>query len=324
MKVSCDIIKDLLPLYAENLTSQASNEMVDDHLCECDACTRQLGILKKAAQIPVEVSTGALKRVEDTIRRRRILAVLTALMFVVTLFMGGALLLDARIYLTAEQAVSSVELRDDGSVFIEFTNYVIGSGSTMDSDTKNIGFLAWSNLRKLLFSSKERISYEQWRAVNENVDSVFRAELTEEDWKNMGGFAHSGAEECNVWYCDGWTGRNEDILWEGGSLLPTEPLFEVNYHLAYYCAALLILTALLVLIGRRVKGKWYGELSTRLAILCGSFCLSTVIVTAGQLMEIYGEFTEALVDSTAVAIPMTLTGLFGRQLYLLNRQDKGE
>lgn len=320
MEISCDIIRDLLPLYAENLVSEDSRKLVDEHLCGCDPCTRQLAVMKKAAQLPVEVDTRALKRVGNIIRHRRILAVLTALMFVVTIAIGGALLMDARIYLTAEQAVESVELLEDGSVFIRLTNYVNGTGSNLYPETKNIGFIAWTNLTKLLFGSKERLSYEEYKSI----DPVFQTQLTEEDYKYMGGFTHSDAADCNIWYCSGWTGEGETLLWEGGNLTPMEPLYHINYNLAYYCAALLLMAVLLVLIGRHFRGKWYGELCICLSIWCGCLCLSTIIVTAGQLMEIYGEFTEGLIDSTAVALPMTLTALFGRRLYLLNKQDKGE
>ena len=45
MEISCDIIRDLLPLYAEDLVSEDSRKLVDDHLCTCDPCTKQLGIL---------------------------------------------------------------------------------------------------------------------------------------------------------------------------------------------------------------------------------------------------------------------------------------
>lgn len=324
MEISCDVIRDLLPLYAEDLVSEDSKKLVDDHLCGCTPCTKQLAIMKKAAQLPVEVDTSALKRVENTIRRKRVLAVLTVLMFMVTVVLGGALLLDARIYLTADQAVDSVELLEDGSVFIRCTNYVLGTRSTQWPNTKDIGFIAWSNLNKLLFSTKERESYEEMRQRYETLDPVFQTQLTEEDYKYMGGFTHADAKDYNVWYCSGWTGRTEKILWEGGNLIPTEPLMAVNYNRAVYCAALLVLAALLILTGRHWNGKWYGELCIRLAILCGCLCLSTVIVTAGQFAGFDGEFTEAVIDSTAVALPMTLTALFGRQLYLLNKRDKGE
>ena len=317
MRITCNTIRDLLPLYAEDLTSEDTRLLVEEHLRECENCTKQFGIIKKAAQIPMDVDAGALKRVENTIRRKRILAVLTALMLTLTIVLGTSLLLDARIYLTAEQAVDSVELLEDGSVFIRFTNYVIGSGSSRYPDN-NIGFIAWTNLTKLLFGSKERLSYEDFKLHN----PTFETQLTEEDYKYLGGFTHSDAQNCNIWYCNGWTGKGESLLWDGGALSRNGSLLGVNYHLAYYCGALLILSVIFALLGRCFSGKWYGELSIRLAMLCGCLCLSTLLVTAGQLMERYGEFTDGFIDGAAVGLPMTLTTLFWRQLYLLNRQDK--
>ena len=42
MKMNCDIIRDLLPLYAEHITSEATNALVEEHLAECEACRAEL------------------------------------------------------------------------------------------------------------------------------------------------------------------------------------------------------------------------------------------------------------------------------------------
>lgn len=317
MDISCDVIRDLLPLYAEDLTSEASNQLVDEHLCQCDPCTKQLAILKKAQVIPVDVEVNSLKRLGDTIRRRRMLAVMTVLLFVMTMIASGTMLMDARIYLTAEQAVTSVERLEDGSIFIGLTNGITGVGHSRYDDTKNIGVIAWIRLGNLLFGPRERHSYDE-------LNADLKAKFTEEEYKYMGGTTIEAADAYNVWYCNGWTGHTESKLWEGGDLIPTEPLMDVNYHLAYYCIILLIIAGLLVIPGRKFGNKWYGELCIRISILLGSLCLSAIIVSAGQLMEHYGEFTEYVFDSTIVAVPMTLTALFTRQLHMLNKQDKGQ
>jgi len=317
MEISCDIIRDLLPLYAEDLTSKASNELVDAHLTGCDECTKQLSILKKAQVIPVDVEVKSLKRVGDTIRRRRLLAVITVLLFVVTMITSGTMLMDARVYLTAEQAVTSVERLEDGSIFISLTNGITGVGHSRYDDTKNIGVIAWTRLGNLLFGRRERPSYEE-------LNADLKVRFTEEEYKYMGGTTIEAADTYNIWYCNGWTGQPMSKLWEGNELISTKPRIDVNYHLAYYCIILLIIAALLVILGRKFGNKWYGEVCIRVSILLGSLCLSTIIVSAGQLMEHYGEFTEYVFDSTIVALPMTLTALFGRQLYKLNKQDKGQ
>ena len=38
MKIECDIVKDLLPLYVERISSEASNKMIGEHFKECEQC----------------------------------------------------------------------------------------------------------------------------------------------------------------------------------------------------------------------------------------------------------------------------------------------
>ena len=39
--MKCDIVKDLLPLYIENLCSSASREAVEEHLEHCETCREE-------------------------------------------------------------------------------------------------------------------------------------------------------------------------------------------------------------------------------------------------------------------------------------------
>lgn len=51
MKLDCHIVKDLLPLYTEGLTSAESAEDVKAHLAECPACQKELAELQ-STEIP--------------------------------------------------------------------------------------------------------------------------------------------------------------------------------------------------------------------------------------------------------------------------------
>jgi len=42
MKISCEIIKDLLPLYHDGVCSNDSKTMVEEHLAFCDSCKAEL------------------------------------------------------------------------------------------------------------------------------------------------------------------------------------------------------------------------------------------------------------------------------------------
>lgn len=51
MKIECDVIKDLLPLYTEQTASEASNRMVEEHLKACDQCRKAYQEMKTPASV---------------------------------------------------------------------------------------------------------------------------------------------------------------------------------------------------------------------------------------------------------------------------------
>ncbi len=315
MRITCDIIRDLLPLYAEDLVSEDSKQLVEEHLQDCEPCTKQLGILKKAAVLPIEVETKSIKRVGDTIRRKRILAVLTALGILGTLIFGGLCFIDAKIYLPADQAVEKVVAMEDGSIRIFLSDDTIGTGSMGVTATGNYGLVTYTNLNKLLSKPRptpySQLPEEIKDVIDEEVYGSFHIELP------------GGAVNYNIWYVDAKTGTGEKLLWDAGHDYDGAPLTDVNCHIGYYVAGMAGLCIVFVLASRFLKKPWMKELSVRLAIAGGSLSLSTVIVTAGQFMELWGEFTEAVVSGFCLAVPMALTGIAARQLWQLNRKEKG-
>lgn len=42
MKINCDVINDLLPLYAESMISESSKELVEEHISTCPSCQLKL------------------------------------------------------------------------------------------------------------------------------------------------------------------------------------------------------------------------------------------------------------------------------------------
>ena len=67
MKISCNIIRDLLPLYAEDLASEDTRTLVDEHLCDCAECTGILESMKQNTPVPVETTPESLKKVKQII-----------------------------------------------------------------------------------------------------------------------------------------------------------------------------------------------------------------------------------------------------------------
>ena len=54
--VSCNIIKDILPLYLDGVVSDDTKKMVEEHLKECDQCRNEAMTLKQDVVLPVSKS----------------------------------------------------------------------------------------------------------------------------------------------------------------------------------------------------------------------------------------------------------------------------
>lgn len=53
-KISCDIVKDILPLYYDNVCSNDSKIMVEEHLSGCDSCKNDLNRIEEDIKVPIE------------------------------------------------------------------------------------------------------------------------------------------------------------------------------------------------------------------------------------------------------------------------------
>lgn len=52
MKISCEIIRDLLPLYHDGVCSNESRQMIEEHLSECKDCRAELKAMDDILVIP--------------------------------------------------------------------------------------------------------------------------------------------------------------------------------------------------------------------------------------------------------------------------------
>ena len=86
MKLECDVIRDLLPLYAEKLASPASSALVEQHLAECPACRAELEQMEKPVPVQPEPQPDApLKGIRTALRKKRILTAAAAVLAVLRL-----------------------------------------------------------------------------------------------------------------------------------------------------------------------------------------------------------------------------------------------
>lgn len=70
MKIGCEVIQDLLPLYVDKLTSKESIKLVDSHLKECTSCNKLYREMAQDLNITCQVEVELSKETEQQLIRR--------------------------------------------------------------------------------------------------------------------------------------------------------------------------------------------------------------------------------------------------------------
>ena len=92
MKIKCDVIRDLLPLYVDDVLSEESRKLVEEHLQECEDCREYCKDLKETGEDPVRTEFAGEMAPLKKIRRREIFN-RVALIAVILAFVGAAIAL---------------------------------------------------------------------------------------------------------------------------------------------------------------------------------------------------------------------------------------
>jgi len=340
MDISCDIIRDLLPLYAEDMVSEDSRKLVDDHLCGCDACIKILGGIQKETRIPIESDPKPLNTVKKMIRRRRILSVLAAVLSLITLASLVITYLFVPFQLTKEQALDDFYVREDGAVVIDYSSAVMGrmlfgrdENWFVNQYSTRYDMWKGDNRKSIaeLYGSDGIITEEE-KLRYENIDVVYGT------WESADGKVKSdapipwledavlvsGANDWNWWYFDPAGLGNDTLLYDAGKEIPAK---EDRIHFAPIYPILffggIILALVLSAMHRFTKKSWLKELSMRFLILTASLVVSILFVSNGRIFTSYvgviDQYWSVFIGMNAAFL--TLAVLFWRQLHLLNKQD---
>lgn len=84
MKISCNIIKDLLPLYIESLESEETRICIDEHLSECDACKKELEQMQRTDILVASTDIEPLKKIKRALQKKKAVAVAFSVILTLT------------------------------------------------------------------------------------------------------------------------------------------------------------------------------------------------------------------------------------------------
>lgn len=194
MKLSCQIVQDLLPLYVDGACSGDSRAAVEEHLAACEDCMREAEAMRASVALPpaeeetVRRMTGkkAFRRV-----RRRVIALVLAVLLMIPLgtlsihqalgegvcFTNIAAIVQARSLLNSlkngdyETAVEAMEPKVEYDTILTHSSYYGVAREYVTVEVEGASYYVDEELARTLDTGSELSAADFWLAVIRSGDS---------------------------------------------------------------------------------------------------------------------------------------------------------
>jgi hypothetical protein len=249
----CSIVRDILPLYIENVISDDTKQFVDEHLSHCAECKNELELLQ--TDIPIkkicsEKDSGVevIKKIGLDIKKKRVFTgILSAVISAIVVILSFAYL-TAPEYLPYAESFDIFSVKDNnGSVTLSFT----GEYEIYQSEQGVYNISIYNTIWNKLFN----IEKKQDITVNPNGETV-----------NTIYYVSNGGQEDKVIY-----GRNP--INNGGVM--TLPRLVLNYYFVTAILFALVLAILVVIFRKKEKVK---AIIVKILFIPISYILSHIMI----------------------------------------------
>lgn len=125
MKLSCNIIRDLLPLYVEGLASEDTRKAVEEHIAACSACRKNLEKMSKPEK-KAAVEDIPVKKVKAALQRQRLKAIALTAVIILILAVSAIAYLTTPEYLPYSENMFSFSEKEDGTIIVTVNEAISG------------------------------------------------------------------------------------------------------------------------------------------------------------------------------------------------------
>lgn len=254
--VSCNVIEDLIPLYAEDMLSEESKQLVEDHLDECEGCREYLKELQEMESLPIETDTKPLKKIQRSIQKKKWYAIM--LTTLITLLIGALTVVFMTVpeYLSYSEETVMISETDDGFTLVDFDEEVAGYDLQSYAAENGRGTVyhltTWSTTWHQLTDTKE-VAPIVLNQNGEQVEAVYY-------------YQTNGAADQLIY------GEEQQI--NGGVV--TLPRLSLNYFFGLAAIGLLICAGILYAVR---SNKTHRERMTKITGLPLAYLLAHLVVT---------------------------------------------
>ncbi|WP_225742819.1 zf-HC2 domain-containing protein [Marinilactibacillus sp. Marseille-P9653] len=295
MKVSCDVIKDLIPLYAEGMLSDDTIQLVESHLEDCEECRHMLNELKQPYQAPLDTNAMPLLKVKAALRKKKLVTIILTFVFALLFFTIFFAFVTEPKYIPYSQDIIQVDEQSDGSVVVEFSgkvsDYQLDRYSVEGESNMSYRLTTWTNSLDEFFQSNE-------------VDSILLN--TEDEIVSSVYYDQNDGSEYQLIY-----GIDENP--NGGTV--TLP----RLNLSYYLGAVIIFSGLcLVVVLLFRQHKQIVELSFKAFLLPVAYVIAHLIIMGMSSASYHS--TRDLLAIILITMPLYALMLLGLSLYSISRE----
>lgn len=149
MKITCDVIEDLLPLYVEGLASDDTNFLVEEHIKTCTDCKKQLEAIQNPKKIPINTDIEPFKKVEKKLFHKRVQIIALTIVLVLAIVIITMAYLTSPEYLPYSNETLSIKDDEDGKVIFNFDDNVAGYDIESHKLENNRGYVYHGNTNSL-------------------------------------------------------------------------------------------------------------------------------------------------------------------------------
>ena len=172
MKISCNMIRDILPLYVEDMASQDTRDLVEEHIASCENCKKRLEEMRTFEEPPVDTDIAPLRNIQNTLRKKKLQTIILSVMATLVFAVVTIAYLTTPAYISYnENAVSIIE-KDDGTVLLNFSEEVSGYNVNQYPAADNSGYVYDITTWETIWQQKINKNNLENTVLNPNGETV--------------------------------------------------------------------------------------------------------------------------------------------------------
>lgn len=172
MKITCNMIRDILPLYVEDMASQDTRDLVEEHIASCENCKKRLEEMRTFEEPPVDTDIAPLRNIQNTLRKKKLQTIILSVTLTLVFAVVTIAYLTTPAYISYnENAVSIIE-KDDGTVLLNFSKEVSGFNVNHYPATDNSGYVYDITTWETIWQQKINKNNLENTVLNPNGETV--------------------------------------------------------------------------------------------------------------------------------------------------------